>query len=198
MQKKLNMAVATGREGQTDTQRGRERERERWLMRERKTWRAVTRGGGGPAHLGGVAVLILQGNCITYRSAFPAPNGRRGWKCRWQLGTGWESNKESLRHKTQVRHPRTFSWTSVHSTRRLDTEPMWWCVRVCVCVCVCVFWLSVCKRRLKARLGQHRGPATANKNIYLHYTHPLANKQRTQTIILHYIHDYSTLHFLTI
>ena len=36
MQKKLNMAVATGREGQTDTQRGREREREGGRERERE------------------------------------------------------------------------------------------------------------------------------------------------------------------
>ena len=36
----------------------------------------------------------------------PASNGHRGWNCRWRPGNSYESNKESLRHKSQVRHLR--------------------------------------------------------------------------------------------
>lgn len=39
---------------------------------------------------------------------FAASNGHRGWKCWWQLENSYGNNKESLRHKTQVGHLRTF------------------------------------------------------------------------------------------
>lgn len=53
------------------------------------------------------AAFVPEGNCITYWSMFPASNGHGGWNRWWQLGNSYESNKESLRHKSQVSHLRT-------------------------------------------------------------------------------------------
>lgn len=127
--------------------------------------------------------FIPQGNCITYWSMFPASNGHGGWNCWWQLGNSYESNKESLRHKTQVSHLCTFhlplrgplSAGYMHS--------------------VCSGWGSLLTEELRSlKQWVHR-----LRRAFVSITAlALANKQGRQTIILHYIHDYSALHFLAV
>lgn len=65
--------------------------------------------------------FIPWGNCITYWSVLPASNRHRGWNCWWQLGNSYENNKESLRHKTQVSHLRTFHLPS-HAPLNADNS----------------------------------------------------------------------------
>lgn len=123
--------------------------------------------------------LIPQGNCITYWSVFPPPNGRRGWKCRWQLGNGCASNKESLRHKTQVSHPRTYPLASHRASR-----------------CCCLSGVHICMYQ-GGRVPKQQARRLRQTFIFI-TPHTLANKQGRETIILYYIHDYSTLHFLSV
>lgn len=106
---------------------------------------------------------------------FPASNGHRGWNCWWQLGNSYESNKESLRHKTQVSHLRTSHLPS-HSPHSAG----------------CLSGSTDAGVRLpKQRVHRLRRAFVSITAL------TLANKQGRQTIILHYIHDYSTLHFLS-
>lgn len=119
------------------------------------------------------ALLSPRGNCITYWSVLPVANGHRGGNCWWQLGNRFENNKESLRHKTLVIHLKTFHLPS-HKPFRGDNNYIYWGVNL--------------PKQWVHRLRRAFVSITA-------FT--LANKQGRQTIILHYIHDYSTLHFLS-
>lgn len=121
------------------------------------------------------ALFIPQGNCITYWSLFPASNGHRGWNCWWQMGNSYESNKESLRHKSQVSHLRTSHLPS-HSSHNAG----------------CLNSYTYRGVRLPKQQVHRLRRAFVSITALI-----LANKQRRQTIILHYIHDYSTLHFLS-
>lgn len=136
--------------------------------------RVKNRGGQWASHPKEVS-FIPQGNCITYWSMLAASNGHRGWNCWWQLGNSYESNKESLRHKTQVSHMRTFYLPS-HSPLSAG------------CLNSHIYWGVRLPKQRVHRLRRAFVSITALT---------LANKQGRQTIILHYIHDYSTLHFLS-